>query len=111
MGLRKGAFAPMFGGTVTKGRIDLTRTLATSPAAEPGRRPTAVALLHALPAIGLITLILWAFTLATAFSVSMFIDLELIGLAIVLVLLVPPAAWANWHAARLSINAERDANA
>jgi hypothetical protein len=101
----------MFGTSVTKGRIELTETLATSPAAAPGQRPTVVAFLHALPAIALMTLILWAFTLATAYSVSMFIDLELIGLAIVLLLLVPPAAWANWHAARLSIDAERDVNA
>jgi len=111
MGLRNAATTAMFGTSVTKGRTELTETLATSPASAPGQRPTLVALLHALPAIALMTLILWSFVLATAYSLSMFIDLELIGLAIVLALLAPPTAWANWHAARLSIDAERDVKA
>jgi hypothetical protein len=70
-------------------------------------RSTGAALLHALPAILLMTVVLWTFVLTGALGVAIFIDLELIGLFLGLAIFGAPALWANWHVVRLAIEAER----
>lgn len=72
------------------------------------RRANRRAVLRALPAIGLVTVVLWSVLSALALSLSILIDLEIVGLGIVILLLLPPGLWANWQAIRLSVAAERE---
>jgi hypothetical protein len=71
------------------------------------RRSITGALFHAMPAIALMTLILWAFALSAALSVAFLIDLEVIGATLCVLVFAAPAIWANWHVVRLSVEAER----
>jgi hypothetical protein len=73
----------------------------------PAIRTTAQALLHAFPAIALVSLILWTFALTAAFSFALMLDLELIGLGLCIIVFGAPSVWANWHVVRLAVDAER----
>jgi len=70
-------------------------------------RSTAAALWHALPAIGLISLILWSFSAMGAFGVAVVLDIDILGLVLGAILFAPPALWANWHVVRLAIESEK----
>jgi hypothetical protein len=70
-------------------------TLTSTDDAGPAVRPVGHALLLALPAIGLMTLILWTFVLMSAMSLALFVDLEIIGVVFFLLMFGVPAGWAN----------------
>jgi len=82
-------------------------TLTSTDDAGPAVRPVGHALLLALPAIGLMTLILWTFVLMSAMSLALFVDLEIIGVVFFMLVFGVPAGWAIWHMVRLAIDAER----
>jgi len=69
--------------------------LTSTDDAGPAVRPVGHALLLALPAIGLMTLILWTFVLMSAMSLALFVDLEIIGVVFFLLMFGVPAGWAN----------------
>jgi hypothetical protein len=70
-------------------------------------RSTAAALWHALPAIGLISLILWSFSAISIYGIALVLDIDIIGLILGFVIFAPPAVWANWHVVRLAIESEK----
>ena len=70
-------------------------------------RSTGAALVHALPAILLMTVTLWTFVLTGALGIAYFIDLEIFGLIAGFLVFSAPALWANWHIVHLAIEAER----
>jgi hypothetical protein len=70
-------------------------------------RSTTAALWHALPAIGLISLILWSFSAMGVFGIALVLDIDIIGLILGAILFAPPALWANWHIVRLAIESEK----
>ena len=73
-------------------------------------RGTTLALLHALPAILLVSLILWTFAGTSAAILALAVDLDIIGVLLSVALFAPPALWANWHVVRLAVAAERVAD-
>jgi hypothetical protein len=83
----------------------------TSPTPSPTKtRGTTLALLHALPAILLISLLLWTFAGTSAVIFALAIDLDIIGIVLSAALFVAPAVWANWHVIRLAVASERVAD-
>jgi hypothetical protein len=73
-------------------------------------RSTAAALWHALPAIGLISLIMWSFSAVSIYGIALVLDIDIIGLILGAILFAPPTVWANWHVVRLAIESERVPN-
>jgi hypothetical protein len=80
---------------------------ATEPTMTETIRSTAAALWHALPAIGLISLILWSFAGISIYGIGLVLDIDVIGLILGVILFAPPTIWANWHAVRLAIESEK----
>lgn len=68
------------------------------------------AILGALPFICLLSLLIWTVMGTSVTVLALLVDLDIIGIALGVMLFAPPAAWANWHVARLAIAAGQDAS-
>ena len=70
-------------------------------------RTTAAAFILALPALGLIMLVLWGFLLCIAWLVSALLGGSPWVFAAAAILLGIPGGWVSWRSVRLAIEAER----
>jgi hypothetical protein len=77
------------------------------PQTLPVQRTWRAALLRALPAIALISLMMWSAVGVIGLLLGSFINAEATGFIIAAVLLGPVAFWANRHIIRLAVAAER----